>query len=109
MNVEKAEARQRGDEVDDDRPCFVISCAKNRFSPVLGKFGLFSHKEARLLCNNRQRMYKPINLEDETWKSEREQSGAFSQEADPNGLLARSELGTTRATGSTQSLMECPL
>ena len=62
MNVEKAEARQRGDEVDDDKPCFVISCAKNRFSPVLGKFGLYQHKEARLLCNNRQRMYKPIDI-----------------------------------------------
>lgn len=102
MNVEKAEARQRGDEVDDDQPCFVISCAKNRFSPVLGKFGLYQHKDARLLCNNRQRMYKPIHLpKEEACKSESEQSGELAAVVPIDGSPARLAPETTPVTGTT--------
>jgi hypothetical protein len=109
QNAEKAAARHNGEEVDDDKPCFVLSVAKNRFAPFQGTVGLYQHNEARLLCNSRARQYKPIRIEDETWKSERETSGGFSQEASPVGLAERLAPGSGRTTGSTQSLTECPL
>ena len=109
MNVEKAEARQRGDEVDDDQPCFVISCAKNRFSPVLGKFGLYQHKEARLLCNSRARQYKPVHLpKEETCNSQSELSGGFSQEATPGGFRASLEPANMPTTGMKKSSTASP-
>lgn len=101
MNVEKAEARQRGDEVDDDQPCFVISCAKNRFSPVLGKFGLYSHKEARLLCNNRQRMYKPVNLTEEICQSDKSTTGASASEVSTDTFPTRKMPATSQETEQT--------
>ena len=64
QSSEKAEARFNGEEVDDDKPDFVLSVAKNRFRPFQGKIGLYQHRDARLLCNSRMRQYKPINLED---------------------------------------------
>ena len=64
QDAEKAAARHNGEELDDDRPDFVLAVAKNRFRPFQGKVGLYQHKDARLLCNSRLRKYKPINLED---------------------------------------------
>jgi hypothetical protein len=102
MNVEKAEARQRGDEVDDDHPCFVISCAKNRFSPVLGKFGLYSHKEARLLCNNRQRQYRPIDLtKEEACRLGESSIGGSRSDSSISTLQTRPMPETTHETGQT--------
>ena len=107
-NKAKSAKRSNGEEVDDDDPDFVLSVAKNRFGPYEGAIGLYKHENARLLCNNRQRMYKPITMED-TCESKREQSGAFSQEASPAGLAESLGLATGRTTGSTQSSTECPL
>ena len=110
MDVEKAAARQNGEEVDDTKPCFVINVAKNRFSPFVGMAGLYQHSEARLLCNSRARRYLPINLEDDdTWKSGKETSGAFSQEASPAGLAEKLVPANGLTTDSRQSSMECPL
>ena len=109
MNVAKASAKNEGHEVDDDEPCFVISVAKNRFAPFLGKVGLYQHKEARLLCNSRARQYKPIHLDDDTWTLQNGKYGAYSQEATPGGLPESLALGTTRTTDSTKTSMECPL
>ena len=103
QNAEKAAARHNGEEVDDDKPCFVLSVAKNRFAPFQGTVGLYQHNEARLLCNSRARQYKPINFEDEKWKSEKEQSGAFSQEATPGGFLEKSAHASTQTTDTTKS------
>ena len=110
MSVEKAAARQNGEEVDDSQPCYVVSVQKNRFSPFLGMAGLYQHKEARLLCNSRTRQYLPINLEDDsTWSSETDASGGFAQEASPAGLAESLALATGRTTDSRKSSMECPL
>jgi len=109
QNAEKAAARHNGEEVDDDYPCFILSVAKNRFAPFQGTVGLYQHNEARLLCNSRARQYKPIHIEDDTWKSERETSGAFSQEASPSGLAESLGLGTGRTTGLKPSSTACPL
>jgi twinkle protein len=107
-NKQKSAKRSNGEEVDDDDPDFILSVAKNRFGPYEGAIGLYKHEKARLLCNSRARQYKPIILED-TCESKRERSGAFSQEADPNGLLARLGQETTPATDSTTSSTVCPL
>lgn len=88
LSVEKAAARQNGQEVDDSQPCYVVSVQKNRFSPFLGMAGLYMHREARLLCNSRTRQYKPIHLGDDTCSSEREQSGALAVAEAPDILLA---------------------
>ena len=88
MDTEKAAARQNGEEVDDSKPCFVISCAKNRFSPFIGMAGLYQHKEARLLCNSRARRYLPINLE-EPCQSEESTTGESNSETPVDGSQTR--------------------
>ena len=100
---QKSAARSNGDEVDDDKPDFVLSVAKNRFGPYEGAIGLYKHESARLLTNSRARQYKPIHFEDETCKSERNQSGAFAQEATPGGFLGKSAHDSTHKTGTTTS------
>jgi len=69
-NKAKSAKRSNGEDVDDDDPDFVLSVAKNRFGPYEGAIGLYKHENARLLCNNRQRMYKPINLEEDACQSD---------------------------------------
>jgi twinkle protein len=107
-NKAKSAARNNGEEVDDDHPDFVLSVAKNRFGPYEGAIGLYKHAEARLLCNNRQRQYKPVIME-ETCSSRKDRSGAFSQEASPVGLRESLGLETTPVTDSTPSLTGFPL
>jgi RecA-family ATPase len=109
QDAEKAAARHNNEEVDDDKPDFVLSVAKNRFAPFQGRIGLYQHNEARLLCNSRARQYRPIHLEEDTWTSESETFGAFSQEASPAGLAESLGLVTGRTTDSTQSSTGCPL
>ena len=110
MDMEKAAAKQRGEELDDSKPCFVVSVEKNRFSPFVGMVGLYQHERARLLCNNRQRMYRPIDLTvEEPCESKKEQFGVFSQEASPAGLPGSLVPETTPVTDSTPSLTGFPL
>lgn len=90
QDAKKAAAKHNGEEIDDDKPCFVISCAKNRFAPFTGMVGLYMHNEARLLCNSRGRQYKPIQITEDTWPSRNEQSGESQAETTPVGLPVRS-------------------
>jgi len=109
QDAAKAAARHNGEEVDDDRPDFVLSVAKNRFAPFQGTVGLYQHNEARLLCNSRARQYKPINLTEEACQSERHPFGGFSQEATPGGFLKRRTPDSTQRLGTTTTSTEFPL
>lgn len=108
QDAEKAASRFNDEEVDDDKPCFVLSVAKNRFREFQGRVGLYAHREARLLCNSRLRQYRPINLEDE-WRSKKDRSGGFAQEASPAGLAEKLAQGSGRTTGSSLNLTGFPL
>jgi RecA-family ATPase len=67
---DKREARSRGDPPDDESGAdYYVSILKSRFSAWHGSVGLYQHKEARLLCNSRARMYKPVNLKEDEWSS----------------------------------------
>jgi hypothetical protein len=105
QDAKKAAAKHSGAEVDDDSPCYVISCAKNRFSPFTGMVGLYMHNEARLLCNSRGRQYKPIDLSEDTWTSKNEQSGESPAETTLVGLPGSSPPETSHNNASTTSSM----
>jgi hypothetical protein len=81
MDVKKAAARQNGEEFDDSQPCYLISVAKNRFSPFVGMAGLYQHPQARLLCNSRARQYKPIIMEDTCQSDASSTGGSASVES----------------------------
>ena len=67
---DKREARSNGDPPDDDSGAdYYLSILKSRFSAWHGSVGLYQHNEARLLCNSRARMYKPVNLKEDAWSS----------------------------------------
>jgi len=67
---DKREARSNGDPPDDDSGAdYYVSILKSRFSAWHGSVGLYQHNEARLLCNSRARMYKPVNLKEDEWSS----------------------------------------
>ena len=67
---DKREARSNGDPPDDDKGAdYYFTVHKQRFASWHGSVGLFQHNNARLLCNSRARMYRPINLEEETCSS----------------------------------------
>ena len=61
-NKEKGYLRNMGMEVDDDEPDAKLVVAKQRYSPFEGPTGLYRHDTARVLCNNRQRQYRPIEI-----------------------------------------------
>jgi hypothetical protein len=97
MDVQKAAARQNGEEVDDSQPCYRISVAKNRFSPFVGMAGLYQHPQARLLCNSKARRYLPINLED-TCQSDGSSTGESASEDAKDGSTKRTTHGLTPRT-----------
>jgi twinkle protein len=67
---DKREARSNGDPPDDASGAdYYVSILKSRFSAWHGSVGLYQHNEARLLCNSRARMYKPVNLKEEVCMS----------------------------------------
>jgi len=105
----KSSARNNGEEVDDDKPDFILSVAKNRFGPYEGAIGLYKHEDARLLCNSRARQYKPLILEDDTWKSKKEMSGGFAQEATPGGFRGSLGPANTQTTDMKKSSTACHL
>jgi RecA-family ATPase len=109
QDAEKVAFRHNGEEVDDDKPCFVLSVAKNRFREFQGKVGLYAHREARLLCNSRLRQYKPITMEDEICQSEKHPFGGFSQEATPSGSLRSQTQSSMQKTDTTGTPMGFPL
>ena len=93
----KSSARNNGDEVDDDRPDFILSVAKNRFGPYEGAIGLYKHEEARLLCNSRARQYKPLILED-TCRSDGSNTGGSALQDATDGSTRRTTQGLTPRT-----------
>lgn len=97
---QKSAARNNGEEVDDDKPDFVLSVAKNRFGPYEGAIGLYKHKEARLLCNSRARQYKPIHMED-TCQLEESSTGESASEESIATFPTRKTPETTQGTEPT--------
>ena len=62
QDAEKAGARHNGEEVDDDKPDFVLSVAKNRFMPFKGRSDFISTTR-RACCVTAGRRFEPIVLE----------------------------------------------
>lgn len=65
----KAQQRERGEEVDDDIPDYRICIAKQRNGNGFeSTIGLYHHPTARILCNSRARMYRPIEIRQQNAK-----------------------------------------
>ena len=78
---EKAYLRSMGMEVDDDKPDSKLVVAKQRFAQFEGHIGLYKHDTARVLCNNRQRQYRPIEIRQENKEAfEHETSSGYSEQ-----------------------------
>ena len=58
-NKAKANKRDKGEEVEDSEPDYLIHVAKHRNGKWEGICGLYHHPTARILCNSRQRQYRP--------------------------------------------------
>ena len=58
----KSHARESGNEVDDSKPCLVLSICKNRGNRFEGSVGLWQHETGRGFCSNSLRNLKPINV-----------------------------------------------
>jgi twinkle protein len=96
---DKREARSRGDPPDDESGAdYYVSILKSRFSAWHGSVGLYQHKEARLLCNSRARMYKPVNLKEDEWSS----TGLVKEDIQ-GGSPTVVKLNSTPRTGTTSS------
>ena len=94
---DKREARSNGDPPDDDSGAdYYVSILKSRFSAWHGSVGLYQHNEARLLCNSRARMYKPVNLREEVCTS----TGS-AKEATHAGSQTVVRLSSMPMTGTT--------
>ena len=102
MDTKKAAAKQNDEEFDDSKPCYLVSVAKNRFSPFIGMAGLFQHPEARLLCNSRARRYLPINLE-ETCQLDEKHIGEYRSDS---GLSTFPTKRTPDSTPKTEQLTQ---
>ena len=115
---EKAYARSQGEEVDDSYGDTKFIVAKQRYAPYEGVVHLYKHDKCRALCNNAQRMYRPIDIgAEDGWKAKREgkkyqsekhQFGGFSPEATPSGSLKSQTPDSTQKTDTTGTLMEFP-
>ena len=96
---DKREARSNGDPPDDESGAdYYFTVHKQRFASWHGSVGLYQHDNARLLCNSRARMYRPINLEEETWLST-ESAKVITLDGSP---IAEKPSSTQR-TGTTSS------
>jgi len=58
----KSHARESGNEVDDSKPCLVLSICKNRGNRFEGSVGLWQHETGRGFCSNSLRNLKPIDV-----------------------------------------------
>ena len=96
---DKREARSNGDPPDDDSGAdYYVSILKSRFSAWHGSVGLYQHNEARLLCNSRARMYKPVNLKEDEWSSTE-----LVKEATPSGSPTVVKLNSTQRIATTST------
>ena len=72
QDKEKAYLRNAGMEVDDNYGDTKFIVAKQRYAPYEGITHLWAHDECRALCNNSQRMYRPIDIgAEDGWKARR--------------------------------------
>ena len=72
QDKEKAYLRNAGMEVDDNYGDTKFIVAKQRYAPYEGITHLWQHNECRALCNNSQRMYRPIDIgAEDGWKARR--------------------------------------
>ena len=93
---QKAQAKFNGDEVDDDRPDYILSVAKNRFGPYEGAIGLYQHESARLLCNSRARQYKPIHIpKEDVCRSDEKPTGESPSDSTTSILQTRNSQEST--------------
>lgn len=108
---DKAYARARGEEVDDSYGDTLFIVAKQRYAAYEGVTHLYKHASCRALCNNPQRMYKAIDLDDQ-WKPPRGKKecnteidpyGGFSQEASPVGFAKSTLQDNTPRIDSTST------
>ena len=59
----KAQQRFNNDpDIDDNLPDYRLCIAKQRNGKFEGTVGFYHHEQARLLCNSRARMYRPIEV-----------------------------------------------
>ena len=99
---QKAQARHNGEEVDDDKPDFILSVAKNRFGPYEGAIGLYQHEKARLLCNSRARQYKPIYIpKEDVCQSEESITGESPSDVSTDTFPMKRTLETTNGIEPT--------
>jgi replicative DNA helicase len=110
---DKREARSNGEEPDDEKgPDYLFTVHKQRFAQWHGSVGLYQHDKARLLCNSRARMYRPVDLKDEQCETQETSitpaPTAFSQEATPGGFSNALMPSNTRTTGSTTNVTAFP-
>ena len=97
---DKREARSNGDPPDDESGAdYYLSVLKSRFSSWHGSVGLYQHSNARLLCNSRARMYRPIILPEEETCSSTESV----KEAASAGSQTVVTLNSMPRTGTTSS------
>lgn len=119
QDKEKLYARNAGHEVDDSYGDTKLIVAKQRYAPYEGVSHLWFHDKCRALCNNNQRMYRPIDIgAEDGWKMKREgkecqlendQYGKWSQEATPGGFGTSKMPVSSPQTASSESLTECHL
>jgi RecA-family ATPase len=108
-NKEKAYARSQGDEVDDSYGDTRFIVAKQRYAPYEGVVHLYKHDKCRALCNNAQRMYRPIDIgAEDGWKMRREDKQCLSDESSTGGSASGESIATfpTRKTPVTTSEIE---
>ena len=70
---EKLYARNAGQEVDDSYGDVKLVVAKQRYAAYEGVSHLWFHDKCRALCNNSQRMYRPVDVgAEDGWRMKRE-------------------------------------
>ena len=101
---DKREARSRGEEPDDESgPDYLLTVHKQRFASWHGSVGLYQHNGARLLCNSRARMYRPIHFEEELCQTNT--SGESHKVVTLDTSRVRTTPSSTATTDSTTTSM----
>ena len=99
------------DDRDKSKPDFLLNVAKSRYQPFQGTVGLYQHEKARVLCNNRQRQYQPVDLRRDECLTSTESpvatppSGSTASET-PSSTSKTEQTTTTKTAchGSTDSI-----
>jgi twinkle protein len=98
---DKLYARNAGQEVDDSYGDTKLIVAKQRYAAYEGVTHLWFHDKCRALCNNNQRMYRPVDVgAEDGWKRKREGKGCRSDE---------SSIGESHSDSSISTLQTRPM